>query len=123
MFVKLQFDVKCFPVLSYASPNIGTSVSALETQEKQRGRKVIEIPSTEKGTFIGVQKRRHKRQSAVVLETIVDKAQGNNGGRDVYGGCARKEFLRNGTVELVPAKCSMKWMNYGGMLTFNFAST
>lgn len=129
MFMKLQFDAKCFHVLgsTKTSPCLGASVRPPEAAERQRGQRVLEIPGGDGGNFDGFTKRsRHRRRSDLADEVGVDKQKignypdlekrndGDFGGRLVNGGNAGVCLNGNRSAEKIPAKCSTKWLSYNG---------
>ncbi|KAH0993951.1 hypothetical protein GBA52_005434 [Prunus armeniaca] len=139
MFVKLQLDTSCFPILGSikTSPNIRHSpLDKLELINKERKPRVVQSPSgggTVKKGLSEVHRPTHDRcgNGAVVHEVEQKKHSfvSNPGGekRKITKGSGAymksRDFdveLRavngNGVVKKVPSKCSTKWVTYGGCL-------
>ncbi|KAK4801351.1 hypothetical protein SAY86_021838 [Trapa natans] len=129
MFMKLQFDAKCFHMLGSTKtlPCLGASFSPLETVEGQRGQRVLEIPGGDSRNLNGFSKwSRNKRRNGLAEEFGADKQKIGNypdlkkrndddlGGRLVNGENAGVLLNGNRSAGKMTTKCSTKWLSYNG---------
>jgi pentatricopeptide repeat protein len=138
MLVKFQhLDANCFHILgsSRNSPSTGVSVFPLDQVElnnkKHREQIVVECPNGEFKRVGGVHRQSHDRRNGVVQEPGLKKpslvknpdrkqrGRCRDSGRIVHKRNIGVEFKLgggNGLLEKVHARCSTKWVNYGGCI-------
>ncbi|KAL5542091.1 hypothetical protein UlMin_009801 [Ulmus minor] len=133
MFLKLQLDTGCLPLLGSGktSPSIGVPVSPIEKLEpanKDRKQRVLQKPNGElvKKRIIDVPKptgdgtrRGLVREPVFKKESFVKNPDGERRGKSWDGGGIVKKRdlgIGNGSGKKVHTKCSTKWAYYGGCI-------
>ncbi|GMN46822.1 hypothetical protein TIFTF001_016013 [Ficus carica] len=124
MFAKLQLDSGCFPILGSTKivPRIGVSVPPLEklqpiNKDKKQRHRLLQTPNGE-----AVKKRFGEVLTKPRTNGGLENPDGETKGKSwESGGIAKKrgsgsEVKRDFAVQKVHAKCSTKWVSYGGCI-------